>query len=116
MLFEQDLTALSFQGWADGSPSFPFGGINVFLINDGDEQNPVATYGGTAPFGGAGDEWFNIVADGGDVFDEVRFFNGAFNSRFSYVDNLTFNTVPEPQTFGLMGIAMLVLLAVRRSR
>ncbi len=112
MQFDQDVTELSWQGWASGSPSFPFGGINVFLFNDGEE---VASYFGEfAPFGGVGDEWFDVVATDGDSFDEVRFFNPAFNSFTSYVDNITFNAVPEPGAFGLLAIAGLAALRRRR--
>jgi hypothetical protein len=31
----------------------------------------------------------------------VRFFNGAFNSFTSYVDNVTWNDVPAPGAFAL---------------
>jgi hypothetical protein len=111
MYFDHDVTELSFRGWANGSPSFPFGGIIVRLFNDGVE---VASYDGIAPFGGVGDEWFNAVADGGDAFDQVLFFNPAFNSFNSYVDNLTWNQVPAPGALALIGVAG--LLGGRRRR
>ena len=60
--------------------------------NDGAE---VASYFGIAPFGGVGDEWFNVVATNGDAFDEVRFFNGAFSSFNSYVDNISLSARSE---------------------
>ena len=102
MLFDEAISELSFQGWANGSPSPPFGGINVLLFLDGAQ---VGGYTGTAAFGGIGDEWFNVVATGGDTFDEVRFFNGAFSSFNSYVDNITFNDVPAPGAVALLGLA-----------
>jgi hypothetical protein len=111
MLFDTDVTELSWQGWANGSPAPPLGGINVFLFKD-DVQ--VAGYTGIAPFAGVGDEWFNVVADGGDTFDEVRFFNGAFSSFNSYVDNITYNTVPGPGVLALLGLAG--LCGTRRRR
>ena len=113
MVFDHDVSALNFQGWAQGNPAPPFGGINVLLFNDGAQ---VGAYNGTfAPFGGAGDEWFNVVADGGDVFDEVRFFNPAFNSFAAYVDNISWDVaaVPAPGAFALLGMAG---LAARRRR
>ena len=30
----------------------------------------------------------HVLATGGDTFDEVRFFNGAFNSFNTYIDNV----------------------------
>jgi hypothetical protein len=112
MQFEQDVTELSWQGWADGQPAFPFGGINVFVFNDGVEV--AAYFGDFAPFGGVGDEWFNVVATGGDSFDEIRFFNPSFQSFSAYVDNISFNNVPEPGTFGLLSIVGLVVFRRRR--
>ncbi|MHC5113849.1 MAG: hypothetical protein ACYTGP_05415 [Planctomycetota bacterium] len=93
MVFDGDVTEASWQGWADGSPGFPFGGINVFLFDDGVQ---VATYSGVASFGTTIGSYFNVVADGGDKFDEIRFFNGAFNSFTTYVDNLSFSTPVGP--------------------
>ncbi|MHC5114302.1 MAG: dockerin type I domain-containing protein [Planctomycetota bacterium] len=90
MHFDAPIQELSWQGWADGSPAPPFGGINVFVFSEGVQ---VAAYSGFSPFGGAGDEWFNVVADGEDTFDEIVFFNGAFSSFQSYVDNVTFNSL-----------------------
>jgi hypothetical protein len=101
MLFDDPIKEISWQGWANGSPSPPLGGINVRVyLND----VQVASYLGVAPFGGVGDEWFNVVADGGDTFDRVSFYNGAFSSFNSYVDNLSWN-VPAPGAFALLGVA-----------
>lgn len=105
MHFDSDVTSASWQGWASGSPAPPFGGINVILLDDG---NTVGSYQGIAPFGGAGDEWFDVVATDGMVFDEIRFFNPAFNSFTSYIDNLSFTTVPAPGAIALLGLAGLV--------
>lgn len=113
MLFEDGATEASWQGWAPGSPNPPFGGINVFLLNDGEQ---VGDYSGSSPFGGVGDEWFNVTTSDGDTFDEIRFFNGAFNSFNTYADNVSFNVVPEPSSLVLCGLASLVGLALRRRR
>lgn len=114
ILFDKDVAQASWQGWANGNPSPPLGGINVFLFNDGGQ---VAFYSGISPFGGVGDEWFSVEATDGDTFDEVRFFNGAFNSFNSYIDNVTFNDlapIPEPASALIVSLAGLCLL--RRQR
>jgi hypothetical protein len=111
--FDNDVQELSWQGWAPGTSSPPLGGINVLVFNDG---NLVASYQGISPFGGVGDEWFNVLATQGDSFDEITFFNGAFNSFFAYVDNISYNNtaIPEPTTLGLM--AMVGAIAVFRRK
>ncbi|MCP3903224.1 MAG: hypothetical protein GY715_06260 [Planctomycetes bacterium] len=102
LLFDGDTTEASWQGWADGSGP-PFGGMNVSLYDDGVQ---VATYTGAVPFGTDVGSYFNVVADGGDKFDEIRFFNGAFNSFFTYMDNVSFTApVPAPGALALLGLA-----------
>ncbi|MHC5113847.1 MAG: hypothetical protein ACYTGP_05405 [Planctomycetota bacterium] len=106
MLFDSDITEINFQAWADGSPSPPFGGMNIALFNDGAQ---VGFYSGVAAFGTEIGSWFNVTADGGDAFDEVRAFNGAFNSFTTYVDNVSYNApLPAPGALALLGIAGLV--------
>ncbi len=118
MTFTKPVDAVTFQGWASGSPSFPFGGINVFVgSNRTSDFDPfVAQYTGVAPFGGVGNEWFNVRADGGDTFDEIIFFNGAFNSFSQFIDNVNYRIVPEPHALGLGMLASLAGLAFRRRR
>ncbi|MHC5026565.1 MAG: PEP-CTERM sorting domain-containing protein [Planctomycetota bacterium] len=102
MLFDTPVNEISWQGWANGSPSPPLGGINVVLFSEGVQ---VGAYSGVAPFAGPDNSWFNVVATGGDSFDEIRFFNGAFNSFNSYVDNISYNNVPAPGALALLGAA-----------
>lgn len=111
MWLDSAATSASWQGWADGSRNPPFGGIVVFVYNNGVE---VGNYSGVSPYGGIGDEWFNVVATDGDQFDQIVFFNGAFNSFNSYVDNVSWNAVPAPGALALFGAAGLV--GARRKR
>jgi hypothetical protein len=111
--YANDLTEMSFQGWDDsGAPTPIGGGAGVFVFNNGVE---VGTWFGTPAFGGAGDPWFNITTDGGSVFDEVRFLGFGF-SPTSYVDNLSWNVVPEPAALVLLGLCALTMLRFRRNR
>lgn len=111
MLFDEDINEISWQGWANGSAAPPFGGINVFVFKD-DVQ--IASYTGISPFGGVGDEWFNISGDEG--FDEIRFFNGAFNSFTTFVDNISWsNPIPAPGAIALFGLAGLAGTRRRRA-
>ncbi len=116
MTFTQPVDALTFQGWATGSANPPFGGWSV-VVRDQNGNSVFQTLGNPGvPFGGAGNEWFNVRADGGDNFWGVTFFNGAFNSFSSYVDNVNFRVVPEPNALGLGLLASLAGLAFRRRR
>ena len=115
MMFDQPVTELSWQGWASGSPGFPFGGINAFLFSDGVEV--AAYFGSFAPFGGVGDTWFNVTTTDGMTFDEVRFFNPAFNSFQAYVDNVSWNNVvPEPSGLALSAVFVLAFAGLRRRK
>ena len=107
MMFDTPINEISWQGWADGNPAPPFGGINVILKRDGAE---LAFYSGVAAFGGIGDEWFNVTSSGdSEAFDEIVFFNGAFSSFTSYVDTISWsNPVPAPGAMALLGIAGLI--------
>ena len=94
LTFDSDLAALSVQAWDPSGPPSPFGGgLGVFVFNDGVE---VASSVSEPAWGGVGDEWFNIVASGGMLFDEVRILGFGFDPT-TYVDNLSWNTaVPVP--------------------
>jgi len=112
--FGQDLTAASFQAWDSSGPPSPFGGgMAVVLLNDGDENNPVFFDAYTPAYGGVGDSWFNITTDGGTVFDEVRVLGFGFFPE-TYMDNISWNAVPEPGSLALLGLGGLALVRRRR--
>ncbi len=111
MTLDTDVTEMSLQVWDPSGPPGPFGGgLYVFLFDDGVE---VSSTEHTPAWGDVGDEWFDITTDGGDVFDEVRILGFGF-SPTTFVDNLSWNVIPEPTSlalFGLVGVA-----ALRRRR
>lgn len=106
-----DVDAFSVQVWdPSGPPSFIGGGLAIFLYDDGNEVGNA--FGVTPAWGGVGDEWFNMVADSGTKFDQITIFGlGSFPT--TYVDNLSWHTVPAPSTAALFGIGA---LAARRRR
>ena len=108
LTFDNAQNAMSFRYYdPSGAPS-PFGGGSLISVwNDGAE---VATYGFTAAWGGVGDEWINIVADGGMEFDEVRALGFGFDST-SMIDDLSW--APAPGSLALLGLGG---IAVRRRR
>jgi hypothetical protein len=90
MTFEQDLSALAIEIWDPSGPPGPMGGgLGVFLFDNGVE---VASTFVTPAWGGIGDTWFDITADGGDGFDEVRILGFGF-SPTTYADNLSWDVV-----------------------
>ncbi len=110
--FGQDLTEMSFQGWDDSGPGGAFGGgAAVAAYNDGSE---VASIFITPAYGGAGDSWFNITTSGGMVFDQIAFLGFGFFPQ-SYVDNLSWNAVPEPGSLALLAIGGVAMIR-RRGR
>lgn len=112
MTFENDLTDFSSQVWdPSGAPS-PFGGgAVVFLFDDGVE---VANFAFTPSWGGVGDEWINITATGGMVFDDVRILGYGFQP-LTHIDNASWNAVPAPASAALIGLAGLVSTRRRRA-
>lgn len=113
MNFENDITEFSAQVWDNSGPATLFGGgMFLVLLNDGVEvsfnliENPA--------FGGVGDSWFNITTDGGDVFDEIRFVGAGFAGPLTIMGEASWNAVPAPSAFALLGLGGLV--ATRRRR
>jgi hypothetical protein len=113
--FSQDVTSMSFQSWDDSGPASPFGGgMAVYLLNNGDEFNPVFADVYTPAYGGLGNSWFNITTSGGTVFDEIRILGNGFFPT-TYVDNLSWTSVPEPASLSFLMIGCAGLI-IRRSK
>jgi len=111
MTFDSDLTNFSGQVWdPSGPPSLFGGGLGVFVFNDG---NQVADLILEPSWGGVGDEWIDISADGGMVFDEIRLVGFGFDPT-TFADNLSWNAVPAPSSMALLGLSGFV--ASRRRR
>jgi hypothetical protein len=110
MTFENDLSTMAIEVWdPSGPPEFFGGGLNVILFNDGVEVADLFAQNGdiaTPAWGGVGDSWFDIVADGGDTFDEVRILGFGF-SPTTFVDNMSWDLaqVPAPGALALLGLA-----------
>jgi hypothetical protein len=102
MMFDEDLTEMSFQAWdPSGAPS-PFGGgMGVVLFNDGVEVS-FTVY--EPAWGGIGDEWYDITTTGGMVFDEVRVLGFGNPGPTTYMDNMSWNTVPAPGALALLAV------------
>jgi hypothetical protein len=113
MNFDTDLTAMSAQVWDNAGPPLPFGGgMFVVLLNDGVE----VSFNVVDPaFGGVGDSWFNIVADNGDVFDEVRFVGNAFAGPLTILGQASWEVVPAPGALAGLGLAGLVAAGRKRA-
>eukprot|EP00913_Durusdinium_trenchii_P005856 g5468.t1 len=84
--FDSDLTDFSAQVWDPSGPPGIFGGLSVIAFNDGVEVGFIHT---TPAWGGVGDDWFNISATEGMVFDEVRILGFGFvAATFEIIPNV----------------------------
>lgn len=102
MTFDSDLTNFNGQFWDPSGPPSPFGGgMGIFVFNDGVE---VANNFVEPAWGGLGDTWIDITADGGMVFDEIRVLGFGFGP-ITYMDNASWNAVPTPGALALLGFA-----------
>ncbi len=117
--FANDVTELSLLAWNSSGPPDPVfgGGMVIVVINDGDISNPLALEVVTPAFGGSGEPKFSFTTTDGTVFDEV-FLQGFLATPGVYIDNLSWNAVPEPSMavwLGLLGLAALRILRSQRS-
>jgi hypothetical protein len=111
MTFADDLTEMSFEAWDPSGAPTPFGGgLGVFVFDDGVE---VANFFTTPAWGGLGDQAFNITTSDGMVFDEVRVLGFGFFPT-TYMDNASWNVVPEPGSFALLGLGATAGMLRRR--
>lgn len=102
MTFENDLTDFSAQIWDPSGPPSPFGGgAYAFVFDDGVE---VSNFAFTPSWGSVGDEWLNISATDGMVFDEIRILGFGFNPT-TYMDNASWNAIPAPGGLAALGLA-----------
>ena len=115
LTFEDDVTDLNVNIQDPSGDPSPFGGGAVaFVFDDGVE---VTSFAFTPAWGGLGDEWLNINATGGMVFDEVRILGFGF-SPTTFADDLSWNpasAIPEPASATLV-LLFAGLAAVRRRR
>jgi len=111
MAFGGDLTEFSTQAWDTSGPPSPFGGgMGIFVFQNGVE---VANGFFNPAYGGVGDSWYDITSANGHKFDEVRILGFGFPAD-TFVDNLSWNSVPTPASAALLGLGGLV--ATRRRR
>ena len=111
MNFDSPLDAFSAQVWDNAGPAGPFGGgMGIYVYDNGAEVGSAFV---SPTFGPTGPTWYNIVADGGDTFDDVRFVGFAFGFPETYMDNASWNVVPAPASIALFGLAG---FAARRRR
>lgn len=111
MTFDYDLTGFATEHWDPSGPAGGFGGgFGIYIFDDGVE---VGNGFFDAAWGGIGDTWVNITADGGDVFDEVRILGWGMIPE-TYLDNMSWDQVPAPSSLALLTVAGAV--ASRRRR
>lgn len=113
MKFTSGVTDFSAQIWDPSGPAAFFGGGMLGVaFDDGVEVGSFFSEAGPA-WGGIGDEWWNFTADAGESFDEVRLFGFGF-TPFTFGDNFSWNAVPTPGSFAVLGLGG--FMASRRRR
>ncbi|MFQ5424216.1 MAG: PEP-CTERM sorting domain-containing protein [Phycisphaerae bacterium] len=107
-----DLTEFSTQLWDPSGPPGPFGGgLSVFVFNNGTQ---VASGSFEPAWGGIGNSWFDVTTNTGSTFNEVRLLGFGFDPT-TFVDDLSWNVVPEPGSLLLFsGVIGFTLLRRRR--
>ncbi|MGH7244105.1 MAG: hypothetical protein ACREJD_11880 [Phycisphaerales bacterium] len=113
MKFSSDVSSLSAQYWDDSGPgSFFGGGAAVVLLKQGVEVGSL--FLNSPAFNPTGKPWINVVASGGDTFDEIDFVGFGF-SPTAYVDNVSWVSVPAPSACALLGLGGFVVSRRRRA-
>lgn len=110
MNFDQDLANFSAQVWDPSGPPSPFGGLGIFVFDDGNE---VANLVIEPAWGGLGDSWVDITGTDGMVFDEIRIVGFGFDPS-TFADNLSWNSVPTPSGVAVLSLGGLVMSRRRR--
>jgi MYXO-CTERM domain-containing protein len=106
MTFDQEVTAMNFQAWdPSGPPDFFGNGLTIILVDIDDNIIDAAQF--TGAWGGIGDTWIDIVATDGDTFQKIVITNNSFNP-VTYVDNVSWTSVPAPGSLALVAVAGLV--------
>lgn len=110
MTFGDDLTNFSGQVW-DPSGAPPFGGAGIFVFDNGVEVTNMFI---EPAWGGIGDSWIDISATDGMVFDEIRILGFGFDPS-TFVDNLSWNSVPAPGSLAILGCGGMMFSRRRRA-
>jgi hypothetical protein len=113
IVFTGNASSMSFQAWdSSGSPN-PFGaGLRIVLLDA--NNNQLANQAFTGAWGGVGNTWFNVTTTNGDSFNKIAIFNNtSFNP--TYIDNVSWNSVPSPGALALFSLAGLVRRGRRRA-
>lgn len=113
MNFDNDLTEFSAQVWDNSGPATFFGGgaLAVALDNGAEVGSLFIDF---PTFSATGPTWLNITTDGGTVFDEVRIVGFGNVSPTAYMDNASWNAVPEPGTLAMFALGGLVIARRRK--